>query len=124
MSPGAASASSAARSSCACIDHTRARSSPSPTRSCTDRAADDADAAPGDVEAARVRALVVRHLVERECTRVIEVFTRTFGPRPLAFDAEVIARVQELQLYLRQVHHGADLEELGAAGCDGAGATS
>jgi alkylation response protein AidB-like acyl-CoA dehydrogenase len=79
-----------------------------------DRAADDADAAPGDAEAARVRALVVRHLVERECTRVIEVFTRTYGPRPLAFDAEVIARVQELQLYLRQVHHGADLEELGA----------
>ena len=89
-----------------------------------DRAADDADAAPGDAEAARVRALVVRHLVERQCTRVIEVFTRTYGPRPLAFDSEVIARVQELQLYLRQVHHGADLEELGAADGGGTGATS
>ena len=81
-----------------------------------DAAADESDTAPDDVAGARRRALGVRHLVERQCVRALDVFGRTYGPRHLAFDAEVVARVAELQLYVRQVHHGGDLEELGADG--------
>jgi len=76
-------------------------------------AADEADRDPDDTDAARRRALVVRHLVERQCTRMIDLFATAHGPRPLAFDEQVITRVQELQLYVRQVHPGADLAELG-----------
>lgn len=80
-----------------------------------DVAGHEIDEHPDDVRSGRVRALTVRHLIERQCTRVLDLFGRTVGARPLAFDDAVIARVQELQLYIRQVHHGDDLEELGAS---------
>ena len=82
-------------------------------RSELDAAADGADVDPADADAARTRALAVRHLVERQCIQVVDLFGRTLGPRPLAFDAEAIRRLQELQLYIRQVHPGDDAEELG-----------
>lgn len=78
-----------------------------------DIAADEADSHPEDVRGARRRALTVRHLVERQCTEFIDHFSRAYGPRPMVFDDDVIRRVQELQLYIRQVHSGEDLEELG-----------
>ncbi|UDY37477.1 hypothetical protein [Dermatobacter hominis] len=81
-----------------------------------DVAADEADAAPADVGAARRRALLVRNLVERQCTQVIDLFGRLCGPRALAQDAAAAARVQELGLYVRQVHREADLDELGGPG--------
>lgn len=83
-------------------------------RALLDTAADEIDRDPDDPIAARRRALTVRHLVERQCTQLLEVFGRSFGPRPLAFDDAVISRYQELQLYVRQVHTGEDLEELGS----------
>ncbi len=69
-------------------------------------AADEIDADPLD-RAGRgmVRALIVRHLVERACTEVIDLCARTLGPGPLAFDAEHARRVADLQLFIRQ-HHG------------------
>ena len=83
-------------------------------RALLDTAAAEIDRDPDDPIAARRRALTVRHLVERQCTQLLEVFGRSFGPRPLAFDERTIARHQELQLYIRQVHTGEDLEELGS----------
>ena len=66
-----------------------------------------------NVQAARVRALSLRHLVEQSCTDTILRFGRAFGPRPLAFDAGIARRCHELSLYIRQSHAESDLEELG-----------
>lgn len=76
-------------------------------------AAGEADSEKDDARAARRRALMMRHLVERGSLRVIELFGRCAGPRPMAFDAAVARRLQELALSVRQVHSGAELEELG-----------
>jgi alkylation response protein AidB-like acyl-CoA dehydrogenase len=76
-------------------------------------AADEGDAAPLDGGAARRRAAIVRNLVERQCTRVIDLFGRLGGPRALAHDGAASARVQELSLYIRQVHRAQELEQLG-----------
>jgi hypothetical protein len=73
------------------------------------------DGDPDDVTAAHVRALQVRHLIERSCTETIDRFGRAFGPRPLAFDADLHRRILEVQLYIRQSHAERDLEALGAA---------
>ena len=48
-------------------------------------------------------------MVERTCTRVIDVASRALGPGPLAFDAAIGRRVAELSLYIRQDHGEADL---------------
>jgi hypothetical protein len=74
------------------------------------------DAAPGDAGAAQVRALTVRHLVEQACTDTLRRFARAYGPQPLAMNAEVSRRYQELDLYLRQSHAERDLEALGRSG--------
>jgi alkylation response protein AidB-like acyl-CoA dehydrogenase len=66
-----------------------------------------------NIRGARVRALALRHLVEQSCTDIMTRFGRAFGPRPLAFDAEIARRSHELSLYIRQSHAEADLEELG-----------
>jgi alkylation response protein AidB-like acyl-CoA dehydrogenase len=73
----------------------------------------EADELPDDVEAARRRALVVRSLVERQCSRVIDLFGQLAGPRALALDDDVVRRVEELSLYIRQVNRAADLDQLG-----------
>ena len=58
------------------------------------------------------RALTVRHLVEQASTDILRRLTRAFGPYPLAFDAEITRRYNELDLYLRQSHAERDLEDL------------
>jgi hypothetical protein len=66
-----------------------------------------------NVQAAIVRALSLRHLVEQSCTDTMLRFGRALGPRPLAFDAGIARRCHELSLYIRQSHAESDLEELG-----------
>jgi alkylation response protein AidB-like acyl-CoA dehydrogenase len=69
----------------------------------------------GNVQAARVRALSLRHLVEQSCTDTMLRFGRAFGPRPLAFDAGIARTCHDLNLYIRQSHAECDLEDLGHA---------
>lgn len=71
------------------------------------------DADPLDCRRAQIRALTVRHLVEQECTAVLQRLGRAYGPHPLAMDKLVSERYQELELYLRQCHAERDLECLG-----------
>jgi alkylation response protein AidB-like acyl-CoA dehydrogenase len=66
-----------------------------------------------DVQAAKRRALALRHLIEESCTDTMLRFGRAFGPRPLAFDAGIARRCHELGLYIRQSHAESDLEALG-----------
>ena len=68
----------------------------------------DADPA-DDGGQATARALGVRHLVERTCTRILDVAARALGPGQLAFDRDIGRRVAELALYIRQDHGEADL---------------
>ena len=67
----------------------------------------------GNIPAARLRALCLRHLVEQACTDTMLRFGRAFGPRPLAFDAAISRLYHDLSLYIRQSHAESDLEELG-----------
>lgn len=75
-------------------------------------AGDEIDADPLDLDAARRRAVTVRHLVQRSAIEVIDLFAQVGGPRPLAFDRDAVRRVQELQLYVRQFHGPVELELL------------
>ena len=68
---------------------------------------------PDDVHAAMQRALMLRHAVERAATAVVDLFGRAMGPRPLIQDTEVVRRISELQLYIRQHHDEHDLESIG-----------
>ncbi len=77
------------------------------------QAAFDIDEEPGDLVAAEMRARSVRHLIERLCTSAMDELAVGAGPEPLAFDAEIIARTQQLQLYIRQCHGERDLAPLG-----------
>jgi alkylation response protein AidB-like acyl-CoA dehydrogenase len=74
-------------------------------------AAREIDADPRDLvgREAKRRALVVRHLIERMCTDVLDRFGRATGPQLLAFDAQVAQRYAELALYIRQCHAERDL---------------
>jgi alkylation response protein AidB-like acyl-CoA dehydrogenase len=83
-----------------------------------DRAGDEIDDAPDDPGAARRRARIVRHLVDRAATEAIERFGRALGPRPLIRDGDVARRIAEVQLYVRQCHAERDLDALGAAELD------
>jgi len=80
---------------------------------CLDAAGREIDADPANREAAQRRALSLRHTVEQGCVDILQRFGRVFGPRPLAFDAAISRRYQELELYIRQSHAERDLEELG-----------
>jgi len=78
-----------------------------------DQAAREIDADPEDrrVEA-RVRALKVRHLVERASTEVLDRFGRATGPHLLAHDETVARQFAALALYIRQCHAERDLEKI------------
>jgi alkylation response protein AidB-like acyl-CoA dehydrogenase len=79
-----------------------------------ERAASEIDQDPANCNGqARVRALTVRHLVERSCREVIDRAGRALGPGPLALDTAHSNRVADLTLYIRQHHAERDLEELG-----------
>jgi alkylation response protein AidB-like acyl-CoA dehydrogenase len=73
------------------------------------------DADPHDATAAQIRALAVRHSIERSCTEVIDRAGRALGPRALAFDPSFARQYSELTLYIRQCHGERDLRALGAA---------
>lgn len=72
------------------------------------------DDQPADASAARIRARLVRHLIEQASTEVLRRLTRAYGPFPLAMEDSVWRRYQELDLYLRQWHAERDLEALGS----------
>jgi alkylation response protein AidB-like acyl-CoA dehydrogenase len=76
-------------------------------------AGDEIDNTFADSAAAQIRALTVRHLVEQACSDILRRLGRAYGPRPLAFDALISQRCQELELYIRQSHAERDLEALG-----------
>jgi hypothetical protein len=78
-----------------------------------DCAGREIDNDPANGEAARLRALAVRHLIEESCSNILRRLGRAFGPRPLAFDSIVSKRYQEVELYIRQSHAEHDLESLG-----------
>jgi hypothetical protein len=82
-------------------------------RSFFESAGNEIDGDPCDTSAAQARALTVRHLVEQACSDVLRRLGRAYGPRALAYDAEVSRRYQELDLYIRQSHAERDLEVLG-----------
>ena len=81
------------------------------------------DAAATDVGVAERTALALRANVERAALAVIDHFGRAFGPRLLAFDAEVARRVAEVQLYVRQHGGERDLARLGHLARELAGTT-
>jgi len=82
-------------------------------KSYLDSAGCEIDRDPNDSGRACTRALIVRHLVEQACTDVLRRLPRAYGPHPLAMDAGISQRYQELDLYLRQWHAERDLESLG-----------
>jgi hypothetical protein len=71
------------------------------------------DADPTDVQQqARLRALKVRHLIERWCTEVMDRFGRATGPMLLAHDTETVRQYSALTIYIRQCHAERDLETI------------
>jgi alkylation response protein AidB-like acyl-CoA dehydrogenase len=71
------------------------------------------DATWQDLDAARARALILRHTVEQSCTDILRRLARAYGPHPLAMDEAISKRYQELDLYVRQSHAERDLAALG-----------
>jgi hypothetical protein len=61
---------------------------------------------------ARVRALMVRHLVERACTEVMERFGRATGDHFLAHDAFIANQFAGLNLCVRQARIDRELETI------------
>jgi hypothetical protein len=62
---------------------------------------------------------MVRHLIERMCTDVLDRFGRATGPQMLAFDARVAQRYAELTLYIRQCNAEHDLASIPAQNAPG-----
>jgi hypothetical protein len=61
---------------------------------------------------ARVRTLIVRHLIERACTEVMERFGRATGDHFLAHDAFVSNQFAALNLCIRQARIDRELETI------------
>jgi hypothetical protein len=80
---------------------------------CLEAAGQQIDSNPDDRDAAIIRALSLRHVIEQSCADILQRFGRAFGPRPLAFDCAASLRYQEIELYIRQSHAERDLEALG-----------
>jgi alkylation response protein AidB-like acyl-CoA dehydrogenase len=84
-------------------------------RAILDQAGREIDATPFDSGTApRVRALMVRHLIERGCTEILDRFGRATGPQLLAYDAAVVRQHMALTVYIRQCHGERDLETIPA----------
>ena len=78
-----------------------------------DQAGIEIDQDPGDERhQARRRALMVRHLVERTATEVLDRFGRATGPKLLAFDPQVARQHAALSIYIRQCHAERDLADI------------
>jgi len=78
-------------------------------------AGQEIDADPDNHWQARIRALALRHQVERTASDILDRFGRAFGPRPFAHDADINQRWLDVHLYLRQDHGERDLAVLGEA---------
>jgi hypothetical protein len=78
-----------------------------------DSAGSGIDREPCDRNAAMIRALSLRHLIEQAASDILRRFGRAYGPRALAYDAAISKRYQEVELYIRQSHAERDLEVLG-----------
>ncbi len=78
-----------------------------------DESGREIDADPNDSRGgARIRALKVRHLIERQCAEVLDRFGRATGPQLLAYDAQIARQHMALGLYIRQCHAERDLETI------------
>ena len=79
-----------------------------------DQAAREIDAAPSSAgDAAELRALRVRTVVEAAATDALTRAGRALGAGPLCHDAEHAQLVADLTVYLRQSHAEVDLERIG-----------
>jgi alkylation response protein AidB-like acyl-CoA dehydrogenase len=76
------------------------------------KAGTEIDADPADTDRARVRALEVRHLIERWCTEVMDRFGHATGPQLLAYDEHIVRQHGALAVYIRQCHGERDLESI------------
>ncbi len=72
------------------------------------------DVEPENRVAAQIRALELRHVIDRACTDTLQRFARAYGPHPLSMNQDVSRRYHEAELYLRQSHGKRDLESLGS----------
>jgi hypothetical protein len=78
-----------------------------------DQCGREIDEDPEDVAGrARVRALMVRHLIERACTEVLERFGRATGEDLLAHDATAAKQYAALTLCIRQCQTERELETI------------
>lgn len=75
-------------------------------------AAEDVDAAPDHIQAARIRAFALRSLIDRACADVVQRFGRALGAAPFAADQAAAQRLADLQVYTRQSHAERDEIEL------------
>jgi hypothetical protein len=78
-----------------------------------DQCGREIDADPEDLSGrARVRALMVRHLIERGCTEVLERFGRATSDHLLVHDERVAKQYAALTLCIRQCQTERDLETI------------
>ena len=87
-----------------------------------DQAGGEIDQDPaGDVNRAKRRALICRHLIERQAAEVMDRFGRASGPQLLAFDEFAARQYAGLCIYIRQCHAEKDDEAIAEASAPGAG---
>ena len=80
-----------------------------------DQAAREIDLDPADgTHRAKRRALICRHLIERQAVEVMDRFGRASGPQLLAFDELAARQYAGLTVYIRQCHAEQDDEAIAA----------
>jgi alkylation response protein AidB-like acyl-CoA dehydrogenase len=85
-----------------------------------DQAGREIDQDPADTtRCARRRALICRHLIERQAVEIMDRFGRASGPQLLAFDEFAARQYAGLTVYIRQCHAEKDDEVIAeaSAGC-------
>jgi hypothetical protein len=81
-----------------------------------DQAGREIDADPLDeARRAQYRALICRHLIERQATEVMDRFGRASGPQLLAFNEFAARQYAGLSVYIRQCHAEKDDEAIAQA---------
>jgi alkylation response protein AidB-like acyl-CoA dehydrogenase len=68
-----------------------------------------------DAKRAKARALICRHLIERQTTEIMDRLGRATGPQLLAFDELTARQYAGLTVYLRQCHAESDDEAIASA---------
>ena len=80
-----------------------------------DQAGREIDQDPADsAHGAKRRALICRHLIERQAVEVMDRFGRASGPQLLAFDEFAARQYAGLTIYVRQCHAEKDDEAIAA----------